>query len=114
PFPAWRRAARHDHRRCAHATGGGEPGRRLPGGRGRPPGGARGPVQGWAGGWLWPDRPLWAGDLEWTSRPVVVEARAGRDLVGVALGETVAGMARLHHLLVTEPHQGRGLGGRLW
>ena len=44
---------------------------------------------------------------------MVVEARAGQDLAGVALGETVAGMARLHDLLVTEPHQGRGLGGRL-
>jgi GNAT superfamily N-acetyltransferase len=63
----------------------------------------------------WPraDRHLFGRDLDWTSRPVVVEARAGRDLAGVALGETVAGMARLHDLLVTEPHQGRGLGGRL-
>jgi GNAT superfamily N-acetyltransferase len=63
----------------------------------------------------WPraDRRLFGRDLDWTSRPVVVEARAGRDLAGVALGETVAGMARLHDLLVTEPHQGRGLGGRL-
>ncbi|HJW62321.1 MAG TPA: hypothetical protein VJ849_02385 [Actinomycetes bacterium] len=60
----------------------------------------------------WPraDRHLFGRDMDGTSRPVVVEARAGRDLAGVALGETVAGMARLHDLLVTEPHQGRGLG----
>jgi ribosomal-protein-alanine N-acetyltransferase len=44
---------------------------------------------------------------------VVVEARAGRELAGVALGETVAGMARLHDLLVAEPLRGRGLGSRL-
>jgi GNAT superfamily N-acetyltransferase len=63
----------------------------------------------------WPlaDRRLFGGELDWTSRPVVVEARAGAALVGVALGEAVAGMARLHDLLVVEAHQGRGLGGRL-
>jgi GNAT superfamily N-acetyltransferase len=63
----------------------------------------------------WPraDRRLFGRDLDWTSRPVVVEARAGGDLAGVALGEAVAGMARLHDLLVTEPRQGQGLGGRL-
>jgi GNAT superfamily N-acetyltransferase len=63
----------------------------------------------------WPlaDRRLFGNDLDWTSRPVVVEARAGRELVGVALGEAVAGMARLHDVLVTEPRQGQGLGGRL-
>jgi len=43
----------------------------------------------------------------------VVEAVAGRELVGVAVGEAVAGMARLHDVLVVEPHQGRGLGSRL-
>ena len=43
----------------------------------------------------------------------VVEARAGRELAGVALGEAVAGMARLHDLLVAERHRGQGLGGRL-
>jgi predicted N-acetyltransferase YhbS len=31
----------------------------------------------------------------------------------VAVGEAVAGMARLHDLLVAEPRQGQGLGGRL-
>jgi GNAT superfamily N-acetyltransferase len=63
----------------------------------------------------WPraDRRLFGQDLDWTSHPVVVEARAGGDLAGVALGEAVAGMARLHDLLVTEPRQGQGLGGRL-
>jgi GNAT superfamily N-acetyltransferase len=63
----------------------------------------------------WPlaDRRLFGADLDWTSRPVAVEARAGHELAGVALGEAVAGMARLHDLLVTEAHQGQGLGGRL-
>ena len=63
----------------------------------------------------WPlaDRRLFGADLDWTSRPVVVEARAGRELAGVALGEAVAGLARLHDLLVAEAHRGRGLGGRL-
>ena len=63
----------------------------------------------------WPaaDRRLFGADLDWPSRPVVVEARAGRELAGVALGEAVAGMARLHDLLVAEARQGQGLGGRL-
>ena len=63
----------------------------------------------------WPlaDRGLFGADLDWTSRPVVVEARTGRELAGVALGEAVAGMARLHDLLVAEPHRGQGLGARL-
>jgi ribosomal protein S18 acetylase RimI-like enzyme len=63
----------------------------------------------------WPgaDRRLFGRELDWTSRPVVVEARAGGELAGVAVGETVAGMARLHDLLVVEPRQGQGLGGRL-
>jgi GNAT superfamily N-acetyltransferase len=63
----------------------------------------------------WPlaDRGLFGADLDWTSRPVVVEARAGGELAGVAVGEAVAGMARLHDLLVTEPHRDRGLGARL-
>ncbi|HTF59848.1 MAG TPA: hypothetical protein VK713_08060, partial [Actinomycetes bacterium] len=60
--------------------------------------------------WALADRRLFGPDLDWTSRPVVVEARAGRELAGVALGETVAGMARLHDLLVAEPLRGRGLG----
>jgi GNAT superfamily N-acetyltransferase len=63
----------------------------------------------------WPlaDRRLFGEDLDWTSRPVVVEALAGRELVGVALGEAVAGMARLHDVLVADAHRGRGLGSRL-
>lgn len=63
----------------------------------------------------WPlaDRRLFGRELDWTSRPVVVEARAGRDLAGVAVGEAVAGMARLHDLLVTGPRQNREVGRRL-
>jgi ribosomal protein S18 acetylase RimI-like enzyme len=63
----------------------------------------------------WPaaDRRLFGAGVDWTSRPVVVEARAGRELAGVALGEVVAGMARLHDLLVAEGRQGQGVGGRL-
>jgi GNAT superfamily N-acetyltransferase len=63
----------------------------------------------------WPraDRRLFGAEVDWTSRPVVVEARAGRELAGVALGEVVAGMARLHDLLVAEGRQGQGVGGRL-
>src|SRR5215208_2974938 len=63
--------------------------------------------------WAAADRRLFGPDLDWTSRPVAVEARAGRELAGVALGEVVAGMARLHDLLVAERHRGQGLGGRL-
>jgi GNAT superfamily N-acetyltransferase len=63
--------------------------------------------------WALADRRLFGDDLDWTSRPVVVEARVGRELAGVALGEAVAGMARLHDLLVAEPHRGRGVGARL-
>ena len=63
--------------------------------------------------WAAADRRLFGADLDWTSRPVVVEARAGPELAGVALGEAVAGMARLHDLLVAGPRQGQGLGGRL-
>src|ERR687898_173795 len=58
-------------------------------------------------------RRLFGADLDWTSRPVVVEARVGPEVPGVALGEAVAGMARLHDLLVAGPRQGQGLGGRL-
>jgi GNAT superfamily N-acetyltransferase len=63
----------------------------------------------------WPlaDRRIFGGRPDWTSRPVVVEARAGRALVGVAVGEAVAGMARLHDVLVAEGHQGKGIGSRL-
>jgi GNAT superfamily N-acetyltransferase len=63
----------------------------------------------------WPlaDRRLFGEDVDWTSRPVVVEAVAGRELVGVAVGEAVAGMARLHDVLVAGDRQGRGVGSRL-
>jgi GNAT superfamily N-acetyltransferase len=63
----------------------------------------------------WPpaDRSIFGRDCDWTSYPVVVEAHAGRDLVGVALGEVIAGMARLHDLLVDERHRDSGIGGQL-
>ena len=63
----------------------------------------------------WPaaDRSIFGGRPDWTSRPVVVEARAGRALVGVAVGEAVAGMARLHDVLVAADRQDRGVGSRL-
>jgi len=63
----------------------------------------------------WPlaDRAIFGDDCDWTTHPVVVEARSGRELVGVALGEVIAGMARLHDLLVVERHRGTGVGGRL-
>jgi GNAT superfamily N-acetyltransferase len=63
----------------------------------------------------WPaaDRRIFGGQPDWTSRPVVAEARADGALVGVAVGEAVAGMARLHDVLVAEGRQGRGVGSRL-
>ena len=63
----------------------------------------------------WPvaDRAIFGENCDWTSQPVVVEARVGEELVGAALGEVIAGMARLHDLLVVEGRQGRGIGGRL-
>jgi len=63
----------------------------------------------------WPaaDRAIFGEDCDWTSRPVVAEARAGEQLIGVVLGEGVAGMARLHDLLVVERCRGRGIGGHL-
>jgi len=63
--------------------------------------------------WRVADRGIFGAGHDWTSRPVVVEARSGRELVGVAVGEAVAGMARLSDVLVTEPLQGAGVGGRL-
>jgi ribosomal protein S18 acetylase RimI-like enzyme len=63
--------------------------------------------------WRRVDRALFGARVAWTSRPVLVEARAGPDLVGVASGEVVAGMVRLHDLLVAEHARGRGLGRRL-
>ena len=63
----------------------------------------------------WPaaDRRIFGAALDWTSRPIVVEARSGSELVGVAVGEAVAGMARLSDVLVAQPRQGAGVGGRL-
>jgi GNAT superfamily N-acetyltransferase len=63
----------------------------------------------------WPaaDQRLFGHDCDWTSHPVTVEARAGRELVGVAMGEVIAGMARLHDLLVVERHRDAGVGAQL-
>ena len=63
----------------------------------------------------WPlaDRRLFGEDLDWTSRPVVVEARAGGELVAAAVGEVVAGTARLGDILVAVHLRGAGVGGRL-
>ena len=63
--------------------------------------------------WKAVDRALFGTQVTWTSRPVVVEARAGTTLVGVASGEVVAGMVRLHDLLVAERSRGKGLGAAL-
>jgi GNAT superfamily N-acetyltransferase len=59
------------------------------------------------------DRAIFGGDCDWSRRPVVIEARLGERLVGGAMGEVVAGMARLHDLLVVQSSRGRGVGGRL-
>ncbi len=64
----------------------------------------------------WPaaDRDVFGPDgLDWTSRPVVVEARDGGELVAVAVGEVVAGTARLGDILVARSQRGGGVGGRL-
>jgi GNAT superfamily N-acetyltransferase len=63
--------------------------------------------------WRSVDRALFGERVGWTSRPVVVEARAGGDLLGLASGEVVAGMVRLHDLLVAERSRDKGLGSRL-
>jgi GNAT superfamily N-acetyltransferase len=63
----------------------------------------------------WPpvDRAIFGEGCDWTRRPVVIEARTGERLVGVAVGEVIAGMARLHDLLVVQSSRGQGVGGRL-
>ena len=63
--------------------------------------------------WKAVDRALFGTPVTWASRPVVVEARAGAALVGVASGEVVAGMVRLHDLLVAEHSRRKGLGAAL-
>jgi GNAT superfamily N-acetyltransferase len=63
--------------------------------------------------WAAADVGIFGSEVGWTSRPVVVEARAGGQLVGVAVGEAVAGMARLHELLVTPAEQRAGVGAEL-
>jgi ribosomal protein S18 acetylase RimI-like enzyme len=64
-------------------------------------------------GWSRSDHELFGREMDWTSRVVVVQARAGRRLVGVASGEAIAGMARLHDLFVDEEQRGRGVGSEL-
>jgi ribosomal protein S18 acetylase RimI-like enzyme len=63
----------------------------------------------------WPaaDRAIFGEDRDWTSRPVVVEARAGDEIVGAVLGEVIAGIVRLHDLLVVEDYRNRGIGAHL-
>jgi ribosomal protein S18 acetylase RimI-like enzyme len=64
----------------------------------------------------WPaaDRDVFGpGGLDWTSRPVVVEVRAAGELVAVAVGEVVAGTARLGDILVAGARRGGGVGGHL-
>lgn len=63
--------------------------------------------------WQRADRRLFGCEVSWTSHQVVVEAYQGRQLVGVAAGEVVAGMARLNDLIVLEERQGQGVGGNL-
>jgi ribosomal protein S18 acetylase RimI-like enzyme len=64
-------------------------------------------------GWPAVDREVFGKAVDWTSHPVVVVARRGRTVVGIASGEVVAGMARLHDLMVRAEDRGEGLGGRL-
>jgi ribosomal protein S18 acetylase RimI-like enzyme len=64
----------------------------------------------------WPaaDRDVFGPEiLDWTSRPVVVEARAGEELVAAAVGEVVAGTARLGDILVAGSRRDAGVGGQL-
>lgn len=64
----------------------------------------------------WPgaDRDVFGPEgLDWTSQPVVVEARGGGELVAVAVGEVVAGTARLADILVAGSTRGQGVGGGL-
>ena len=63
--------------------------------------------------WVAADRALFGRDVDWASRPLVVEARAGEALAGIAAGEVVAGMARLNDLLVVPAERGRGVGSHL-
>jgi GNAT superfamily N-acetyltransferase len=63
----------------------------------------------------WPaaDRAIFGEDPDWTSQPVVVEARDGDEIIGAVLGEVIAGIARLHDLLVVEDRRDRGVGAHL-
>jgi len=63
--------------------------------------------------WVLADRELFGGDVDWTSVSLTIQARAGGAVVGLAAGEVIAGMARLHDLLVVPGWRGRGVGRRL-
>jgi ribosomal protein S18 acetylase RimI-like enzyme len=63
--------------------------------------------------WYAVDRDLFGRRVDWTSHPIVIEARASGTLVGIAAGEAVAGMARLHDLLVASGHRDQGTGATL-
>lgn len=66
-----------------------------------------------AHGWQAVDRELFGAEVDWTSHPVVIVARSGGTLLGIASGEAIAGMARLHDLMVRPQDRGGGLGSRL-
>jgi ribosomal protein S18 acetylase RimI-like enzyme len=63
--------------------------------------------------WYAIDRDLFGRRVDWTSSPIVIEARASGALIGIAAGEAVAGMARLHDLLVASGYRGQGTGANL-
>jgi GNAT superfamily N-acetyltransferase len=63
--------------------------------------------------WRRADQRLFGAAPDWTSHPLVVEAHLGSTLIGVALGEVIAGIARLNDVLVAEERQGAGIGGQL-
>lgn len=63
--------------------------------------------------WRRADQRLFGTVPDWTSHPLVIEAHAGAQLVGVAVGEVIAGIARLNDVLVAEEHQRAGIGGAL-
>ncbi|HEX9343671.1 MAG TPA: GNAT family N-acetyltransferase [Actinomycetota bacterium] len=63
--------------------------------------------------WRRADQRLFGATPDWTSQPLVIEAHAGRELIGTAIGEVIAGIARLNDVLVTHERQRGGIGGHL-
>jgi len=63
--------------------------------------------------WRRADQRLFGAAPDWTSHPLVIEAHFGSTLTGIALGEVIAGIARLNDVLVAEERQGVGIGGQL-